>query len=500
MYSQKIFLNIPVTNFRYLFFPGLVLISLLLLSSRSFAQFIGGDATASCPQSCGVKIQITNAVIAEANDGVFVTVDWTMTQPKPEIKIKNLQVTAKVNLGVDNVENSVKVGVSQRSVTIKLSRGREFDFKDIKLLHTEVSGFADPIAAIPVTVSSRKIVGAGNDSSIEVAWNDPGTLPCTASKFTVNVTALNEKNDKLTGLITAGLNARKATAELKGAINKKGLHAPDAIVKVENDALGCVELQNFQPKLVNPPLSSGTGSIAASSAKVALDVPKLILENPNRVSGFLNWDVLIPTGFKVTNQNLKVDVEDGSGKINTFNLPVEANKRNAELGGLATPDNIRNLTVTLTVTLRDNANTQVLTREDKKTATFTNKTKDVAAIPPVQKPSTKPPTPTPPAPQITITQLQTSVEGIIHRLHGEWQFTVPTGFTLKNFTVDGALKSKLGNSFRSQIVAPELRRADFAVNVGVEGLTVAGATLKVTANLIDANGAPVQVSASRSLF
>ncbi len=475
-------------------------------SAKTMAQ--GVNLIGVCPAACGVKIQITNAVITEANDGVLIKVDWTMDAPKPEIKLKSLIVSAKVNLGIDNVENRTNVGINQRSATIKLSRGREFDFKDVKVLHAEVTAFADPLPNIPVTVASRKIIGEGNDARVEVQWNDPGVLPCTASKIFVKTSALNEKGDKLTGDIRTGLSARKAAAELKGAVNKKGLHAPEASVFVESDALGCIEQKNFNPQQVAPPLSSGvgsngsqgfsngTGSIAPNSAKVALDTPVLRVENPNRVSGFLSWDVLIPTGFKVISQNLKIDVEDGSGKINSFNLPVEPNKRNAELGGLATPDNIRNLTVTLTVTLRDNANTQVLTREDKKTAPFNNKAKD---IPPVQKPKPNP-NPAPSLPPVTITVLQPSVEGVIHRLHGEWQFTVPSGFTLKNFTVDAALKNTAGTAQRSQTVAPTLRQADFAVNVGTEGLTVVGATLKVTANLIDANGAPVQVSAFRSLF
>ena len=80
--------------------------------------------------------------------------------------------------------------------------------------------------------------------------------------------------------------------------------------------------------------------------------------------------VVEPAGFKATGFALKFDVEDTSGKVSTSTLNFNSNQRSYEAGGIASPGNLRSLTVTITATFKDNANTTVLTREDKKTQPF----------------------------------------------------------------------------------------------------------------------------------
>jgi hypothetical protein len=441
------------------------------------------ELAGSCPATCGIKIRITNAVISEANDGVLVKVDWTMDPPKPELKLTSVQIVAKVNLGIDNVENRVTVGVDKRTVTLKLSRNFEFDFKDVKTLHTEVIAFANPLPPIPVSTADRRIVGEGNDSAVEVTWNNPGPLPCTAANFAVEVSAINEKGDKLTGLLNAGLTARKANVDLKGALNKKGLRTPEASVKVVHNALGCVELQNFSPTLVTPAIGAGVGSTGPDTAKVTIKNFSLLADS-GRVFTNLQWDVFEPTNFKVSQFDLKLEVEKANGQVQTQNALVLGNQRSFNGSeGIGVENEVRKVTVTVKATLRDNANTAVLTREDKRSATFS-------------------PKPVPILPENTIvkfdiTNLKISSASNLHRVASVWQLQLPAGVTVTNFLVEATVAGTQNKIQRSAVIAGNARQGEVSFSFTEVGNQINGAQVKVTANLMRANGSTFQQTATR---
>ena len=96
----------------------------------------------------------------------------------------------------------------------------------------------------------------------------------------------------------------------------------------------------------------------------------MIKQSPERVNATVKWEVVEPSGFKATGFALRLDIEDTSGKISTFTLNFNGNQRSFEAGGIASPGNLRSATATITATFKDNANTIVLTREDKKTQPF----------------------------------------------------------------------------------------------------------------------------------
>ncbi len=465
----------------------LILAVLIGISLWSPGPVLGQvELAGSCPAACGIKIRITNAVINEANDGVLVKVDWTMDPPKPELKLTSLQIVAKVNLGIDNVENRVTVGVDKRTATIKLSRNFEFDFKDVKTLHTEVIAFANPLPPIPVNTTDRRIVGEGNDSAVEVAWNSPGPLPCTAANFVLEVSAINEKGDKLTGLLNAGLTARKAKVDLKGALNKKGLRTPEASVKVVHNALGCVELQNFSPTLVTPAIGAGVGSTGPDTAKVTIKNFSLFADS-GRVFTDLRWDVFEPTNFKVTQFDLKLEVEKANGQIQTQNALALSNQRSFNGGeGIGVENEVRKVTVTVKATLRDNANTAVLTREDKRSATFS------------PKPAPKPVLPDNTPVQLDITNLKISSASNLHRVASGWQLQLPAGVTVTNFLVEATVAGTQNKIQRSAVIAGNARQGEVRFSFTEVGNQIKGAQVKVTANLKRANGSTFQQTATRN--
>ena len=316
-----------------------------------------------CPAACGIKIRITNANLTEANDGMLVSVEWTLEQTAPEIKLRQITVFARVKLGIDNVENTVNVPSTSRQVTFKLSRLLEFDFKDVQVLTTKVTAIADALPKIPITnITSRKIVGEGGDSAVEVTWGDPGPLPCSANVFEVLVAATNEKGDRLTGNTVRPLSARTATEEVKGALNKKGLHNPEATINVINNLIECVEIKtNSSPILTVPRDNSGQTKVTVKSITFR--------DDSGRVDPAVDWEVVEPVGFKATNFNLKFEIEDATGQITVNNRTALGNERSA-LGPQLASGNLRSMTVTVTATFKDTANTIVLTREDKKRQLF----------------------------------------------------------------------------------------------------------------------------------
>jgi hypothetical protein len=334
-----------------------------------------------CPAACGIKLRITSATLTEANDGMLVNVEWTLEQTAPEIKLRNITVFARVKLGIDNVENTVNVSPTSRQVTFKLSRRLEFDFKDVEVLTTKVTAIADALPRIPVTnITSRKIVGEGRDSAVEVTWGDPGPLPCSATNFEVFVAAKNEKGDRLTGNLGPVISARSTSVGLVGALNKKGLHDPEASINAVNQPIECVEIKtNSSPVATVPRDNSGQTKVTIK--KISFQ------ESSGRVDSTVDWEVVEPSGFKATKFDLKFEIEDATGKI-TVNSHSAGGSERSTFGPQVATGNLRSLTVTITATFKDTANTIVLTREDKKKQPFSLKQLDKPVVnpPAVPKP------------------------------------------------------------------------------------------------------------------
>lgn len=357
--------------------------ALIAINLWSPAVAVGQTQLAGvCPAACGIKIRITSANLTEANDGMLVNVEWTLEQTAPEIKLKHLTVFARVKLGIDNVENTVNVSPTSRQATFKLSRRLEFDFKDVEVLTTKVTAFADELPRIPVNnITSRKIVGEGRDSAVEVAWGDPGPLPCSAIDFEVLVAATNEKGDRLTGNTSRPLSARSAKEELSGVLNKKGLHNPEATINVLNNKIECVEIKtNSSPVATVPRDNSGQTKVTIKNIRFQ--------ESSGRVDSTVDWEVVEPSGFKATKFDLKFEIEDATGKITVNNHSAGGSERST-FGPQVATGNFRGLTVTIAATFRDTANTIVLTREDKKRQLFNLKQLDKPVVnpPAVPKPS-----------------------------------------------------------------------------------------------------------------
>ena len=457
-------------------------------SPATFAQI--NQVEGSCPAACGIKIQITNATLTEANDGMFVNVEWTLAQTAPEIKLKNLTVFARVKLGIDSVENTLTVASTARKATLKLSRNFEFDFKDVEVLTTKVTAFAEALPPIPITnIPSKKITGQGNDSAVEVTWGTPPPLPCTASSIAVNVAATNEKGDRLTGATLTALNVRSARIEVKGDTNKKGLRNPEATIQVINSLIGCEEIKNFPPQQAG--ISGGTGSFDSSSSKVT--VKRITFqESGGRVDSTIDWEVAELGGVKATSFNLKFDLEDNTGKITTNNRTASGNDRSA-FGPQVQTGGVRSLTVTITATFKNSGNTVVVTKEDKKAQAFNVKGSVKPAL--ADKPAVQPP----PPPQnvgLNIGGVKITSESGVHTLTPFWQVNVPTGVTITSFDVEAtAIGSQ--NQVKRSVVAPG-RAVLATVNFTFAevGNQLNKAQVKVIANAKRADGSTFQQTAT----
>ncbi len=337
------------------------------LFAPSLALGQGVSLAGACPAACGIKVHITNAVIGEATDGILVRVDWTIDPPRPEIKLDGFKLFVEVDLGLDKVRNSINVSANNRSATIKLSRNLEFDFKDVKTLHTDVRATAVALPPIPVTsILSRKVTGEGRDAAVEVEWGNPSGLPCSADSFDVKVSAQNGDGDKLSGQRGVPLSQHAARIELSGERPGKrdNLRNPDATIQVLNKFIECVDLKNFPPVLVTQ-AGSGAGSNGPETAKVTITSFNLKADS-GRVFAEVTWDPFVPTNFKTTQFDLKFDVELTNGKTLTSSQFAFGTQRSFNGGeGLGIDGEVRRVTVTVKATFRDNANTTVLTREDK---------------------------------------------------------------------------------------------------------------------------------------
>lgn len=442
-----------------------------------------------CPAACGIKIRITSANLTEANDGMLVNVEWTLEQTAPEIKLRSIQVFARVKLGIDKVENTVNVSSTARQATLKLSRRFEFDFKDVEDLTTKVTALADALPSTPVTnITSRKIVGSGGDSAVEVTWGNPGPLPCSANVFDVRVAATNEKGDRLTGVTTAPPSARSARAEVKGDVNKKGLHNPEATVKLLNSLIECPETKfNSSPVAAVPRDNSGQTKVTLK--KITFQ------EGGGRIDSLVDWEVVEPSGFKATKFDLKFEIEEPAGKIIVNNRTASGDQRSL-VGPQVQTGGLRSLTVTITATFRDNANTTVLTREDKKTQAFSVK----GAIKPVAEiaPAGSKPTPPDNTPvKLEVTNLKVASASNLHRVTSVWQLQLPQGVTVLGFELETTVAGTQNKVNRSAVFPGNSRQGEVNFSFSEVGNQVKGAQVKVTANLKRADGRTFQQTATR---
>ncbi len=470
----------------FLFFCTLMAITLWASSAAIGQTQLAGV----CPASCGIKLRITNANLTEANDGMLVNVEWTLEQTAPEIKLRNLTVFARVKLGIDNVENTVNVASTSRQATLKLSRRFEFDFKDVELLTVNITAFAEALPKIPVTnITSRKIVGEGGNSAVEVTWGNPGPLPCSADSFEVFVAATNEKGDLLSGSTSKPLSARSAREEVKGDTNKKGLHNPEATINVVNSLIACVATKvNSSPVAAVPRDNSGQTKVTLKSITFQ--------EAGGRIDSRVDWEVVEPSGFKATSFNLKFDLEDNTGKITTTNRIASATERSRS-GPQVQTGGVRSLIVTITATFKDNANTTVVTREDKKTQAFSSKqaVKPVVQIgPTVQKPAV------PPVQSVglDLTNVKVSSAANLHRVAAVWQVNVPASVTITSFEVEVQVAGLKPKANRSAVVAGNQRQATVNFTFDEVGNKITNAQVKVIANVRRADGSTFQQTATRT--
>jgi hypothetical protein len=349
------------------------LVAGLALSLSASAPAQGVNLAGSCPAACGIKIRILGAVINEANDGILVKVDWTLESSPPDIKLNGFTVLAEVSLGIDRVKNSINVGVDKRTATLKLSRNLEFDFKDVKTLHTEVSATALALPPIPVTnILFKKVTGEGRDAAVEVAWASPGPLPCSASVFDLKVGAQNGDGDKLAGTSTVSLSKRSARVEVFGERPGKRDHLknPEATIRVINSLINCVELKNFNPSQTVAPIGPGVGSTSNGPETAKVTISKIsFTSSSGRIFVNVDWDVFEPTNFKSSRFDLRVDSLLSGRQIITTKSIEGGNKRSSN-GGEGVEGDVRKVTVTIVATFRDNSTNTELTRQDRQSAAF----------------------------------------------------------------------------------------------------------------------------------
>lgn len=464
---------------------GLLLALLLFAPGAALAQ--GANLAGSCPTACGLKVQIKDAVLNEANDGMLVKVEWTFTQTAPEIKLSGFTVLAEVSLGLDRVKNSLTVSSTQRSATIKLSRRFEFDFKDVKTLHTEVTALANPLPPVPITnILSRNVSGEGGDAQVSVSWNVPPPIACSAASFAVAVSAENAEGKKFTGNGEATLSARSASVKLTSSLTgRKNLRDPQATIILNHAPILCDDKRNFQPLLAVPrpePLASGTGANAPNPVVTIKTIT--IQESSGRIDTRINWDVVEPPGFKARGFDLKFALEELDGRITSLNTTrnPSGNERSSS-GPQLEVGKHRSLLVTITATFANNNNTTVLTREDKQTRGLV-----IRETPPEAKLSP----PTTPKFDLTITKIKAISNGI----ETAWEAQAPAGVTLTGFDVEaqaGTIKNKL-------TVPGNERQAALKLNLAAAGTPKPKVQVKVTANGRQANGATFQQSVTREEF
>lgn len=446
----------------------------------------GANIEASCPTACGITIRITSAKLRERSDGIDAVIDWTLDQRAPEIKLKNLNVTAIVEFnrfGKD--EKTVSVPSNQRQAVIRLASGgfnKDIKFSDVTSVKAVVFATADALPPINITdIRSIKIVGQGGDSAVEVGWGAPSPLACSASTFSVKVKAINEKGDRLDGTGEAATTARSIRVQLKGAVNKKGLRNPEATVALQHSLIGCQQTTNFSPQL--EPLGSGTGSNAPNP--VVTLKPMKFSEFSGRIESEVFWDVVEPQGFKATKFEIKME-SDRNGTIGTLNRTESGEKRSTRGPDSQVGDGLRTVTVTIKATFTNTAGTAILIRENKLIQPFTAK----STLAPVK--------PVPPQPQnigLNVNGVKINSAKNIHAITVSFQVKLPSGVTITDITVEATALGNQGTAQRSTVVSGQVSLANINFTFSEVGDKLGKVQVKVIANARRADGSTFQQTA-----
>ncbi|MBL8208458.1 MAG: hypothetical protein JNM09_29785, partial [Blastocatellia bacterium] len=465
---------------------------LVITLCTSVAAFAQTQLNGVCPTTCGIKIKIASATLTEANDGMIANIEWSVEQSAPEIQLENFEVFARVKLGLDNVENTARTSAGVRKVTIKLSRRLEFDLKDVEFFTAKVTAFAKAIPDIAITdIPSRKIVGEGRDSAVEVQWNTPFKLPCSANVFSVDVSAKNEKNDKLNGLATVNSQTRQATVELKGDVNKKGLHDPRATVTLKNSNIECGDIKSTSSPIATVPRDN------SGQAKVTLKNVAFV-DDSGRIDITPAWDAVVPDGFKLNKFDVKFEKEAPDGTITVNTRTVNANDRTTfEQVGAGT---IKLVTVTVIATFRDNANTQIFTREDRRTQGTSLKQAPVRPVQSAQSAKTSLPAPSV-APQTPNLNLSTEIAKIVsesnaHTVTVKFLAKPPSGINVTTFVVEATAIGNQKTLTRSASGSGQTNTIGLQFPFGELGDKLKKVQVKVTATAQRANGSVFQQTAT----
>jgi hypothetical protein len=468
----------------------LQLIFVLCCSVSLAAQGLGisgANVEASCPASCGIAIRITSAKLRERSDGIDAVIDWTLDQRVPEIKLKNLNVTATVEFnrfGKD--EKTVSVPSNQRQAVIRLASGgfnKDIKFSDVVSVKAVVFATADALSTLPINdIRSIKIVGQGGDSAVDVSWGAPTPLACSASTFSVSVKAINEKGDRLDGTGEAVTTARSIRVQLKGDLNKKGLHNPEATVKLQHSLIACQQTTNFPPQL--EPLSAGTGSNAPNP--VVTLKPIRFTEFSGRIESEIFWEVVEPQGFKATKFDLKVET-DRNGNIGTLNRTESGEKRSTRGPDSQVGDGLRSVTITIKATFTNAANTTILIREHKLTQPFTAKS---------TLPKAEPVKPQQQNLGLNVAAVKINSAKNVHAITVGFQVKPPAGVTITNITVEATALGNQGTAQRSTIVSGQASLANVNFTFSEVGDKLNKVQAKVIANALRADGSTFQQTAT----
>lgn len=463
---------------------------LLSLSIVTETMAQGGvSVAASCPTSCDLRISITSAKLRERSDGIDAVVEWTVTQPAPEIKLTGFAVTATIEYkSVGKDESTVGTKADVRQAVVKLQSGgfnKDIKFSDIATFKVKVLARTEPVPSINVTdINSIRIVGEGGDSAVDVSWRAPNPMPCSASVFVVKVKAINEKGDRLEGEGQAAITARSIRVQLKGDVNKKGLRNPEATVRLLNSIVSCERVQNF------PPTQEGVGGGVGSTAPNPVVTLKPITFQPNgsRIDAFISWDVVEPTGFRATKFEIKVDTELTNGQVFTSTRVANGTERSSF--GSQSQNDLSSVTATIKATFTNAANTSILFREDKRTDKFSAK----AALLDIQKPVQ----PTQQNITLNVTNVKVLSKANVHSVVATWQVNVPANVTLTSFEINAQIAGNQAEPKRSVVVLSTQRTATINFTFDEAGNQVSSARVQVIANVRRADGSTFQQKATGS--
>jgi hypothetical protein len=425
-----------------------------------------------------VKVTITSAKVDVAGDGTSVHVEWHLDSIASELKLTGFNVVATVQQVGSSKDDSTQVGSTQRKAIVRLSK--EIKFSDISAVIATVVPIIEDPAPVVAAVSSRSIIGQGKNAAVRVTWNNPPPLPCSAAFYLISASALNEKNNKLSGSTTASLTKRSADVPLSGEINKQGLHDPQAAVTARGNKIICVTKRTFAPEQQGFAASGGAN---APNPIVTIKAITIQDDGTGRTDSRINWDVVEPSGFRATKFDLKFDLEALNGQINSHPSRTVSGDQRSTFGPQVATGQFRNLIVTLTATFANSNNTSILTREDKQTRGLVIR-EATASTAKELAPASAPPTPNV---GLEITGIKSGGKGVLVT----WQVNPPTNVDVAKFTVE----AQAGTTKHTVEVARQERQTIVDIALPKLGTNV---QVKITALCRRNDGLQFQQTATRT--